>query len=369
MKLCIATGIYPPSIGGPATYSKMLFDELPKHGIEVKVVSYDSVRKLTKGISHLVYLFKLLFISKDCDIIYSQDPVSVGLPAYIASRILNKKFFIRVAGDYAWEQSVQRFGVIDGIDDFQNKTYDKKTMTLKKIQSFVVSHADQVVTPSKYFKNLVAGWGVSEDKIKHIYNAVDFESVSYSKEECRKDLNIDKDSFVLISAGRLVPWKGFVGLIDAFLLLKLNHKNLVLYILGDGEQEIELKLKIKDLKLEDSVFLVGKVDRNTMFKYLNAGDIFVLNTSFEGFSFQIVEAMGVGLPIATTNIKGNTPELVEHGISGLLFDPDNVSQIVSTINEFIINPELKNKLIDNGKEKVKIFSKDNLISEVIKILK
>lgn len=368
MKLCIATGIYPPSIGGPATYSKMLFDELPKRGIDVRVFSYDSVRGLPKGISHLVYLFKLLFISKDCDIIYAQDPVSVGLPAYFVSKILNKKFFVRVAGDYAWEQGVQRFGVTDGVDDFQNKKYDKKTMTLKKIQSFVVSHADKVVTPSKYFKELVSGWGVSLDKITHIYNSVDMDKSNYNKEESRLELNIAKDSIVLISAGRLVPWKGFSELIDAFNILYSENKNIVLYILGDGEQEIELKSKIKDLDLEGSVIMVGKVDRENMFKYLNAGDIFVLNTSFEGFSFQIVEAMHACLPVATTNIKGNSPELVENGINGLLFEPNNILQMVSTINELIINPELKKTIIDNAKERSKFFSKENLIENVIKLL-
>ena len=49
-KILIATGIYPPSIGGPATYSKMLFDELPHYNIEVKVVSFDTVSKWPKGI-------------------------------------------------------------------------------------------------------------------------------------------------------------------------------------------------------------------------------------------------------------------------------------------------------------------------------
>ncbi|MDQ5893447.1 MAG: hypothetical protein QG640_459, partial [Patescibacteria group bacterium] len=138
MKILISTGIYPPDIGGPATYSKLLFDELPKYGHEVSILSFGEVRHLPKVVRHLSYLFKLLNRAKSVDLIFAQDTVSVGLPALIASRILKKKFFVRVPGDYAWEQSVQRFGVKESIDDFQNKKYGLKVEFLRKLQKITV---------------------------------------------------------------------------------------------------------------------------------------------------------------------------------------------------------------------------------------
>jgi len=68
---------------------------------------------------HFWYFIQCLRLSRRADIIFAQDPISAGLPALLAAKILNRKFFIRVAGDYAWEQSVNRFGVRDSIDDFQ----------------------------------------------------------------------------------------------------------------------------------------------------------------------------------------------------------------------------------------------------------
>ena len=123
IKLVIATGIYPPSIGGPATYSKLLYDKFPSMGIDVSVETFDSVRMYPRVISHIIYFVRLLNTAIGKDIILAQDTVSVGLPALCVSKILRKPFFVRVPGDYAWEQSVQRFDVKEGIDEFQTKKY------------------------------------------------------------------------------------------------------------------------------------------------------------------------------------------------------------------------------------------------------
>ncbi len=85
MKILIATGIYPPDIGGPATYSKLLKDELPGRGIDVQVLSFGQVRHLPKIIRHFSYLLKILKLGRGVDVIYAQDPVSVGFPALTGS--------------------------------------------------------------------------------------------------------------------------------------------------------------------------------------------------------------------------------------------------------------------------------------------
>ena len=54
IKLVIATGIYPPSIGGPASYSKLLMDEFGEYGYDINIVTFDSVRLYPKGISHII---------------------------------------------------------------------------------------------------------------------------------------------------------------------------------------------------------------------------------------------------------------------------------------------------------------------------
>ena len=174
MKILIATGIYPPSVGGPATYSKMLHDELPLKGIEVEIFSFDEVRHLPKGISHIVYFAKAFSRARGCDIVYAQDPVSVGLPAFFASLFFHKRFFLKVVGDYAWEQGMQRFGVTDLLDEFSKRpssNYSFPVRFLRGIESFVALRAEKIIVPSKYLKRIVSRWGPLEEKISVIYNA------------------------------------------------------------------------------------------------------------------------------------------------------------------------------------------------------
>lgn len=96
MKILITTGIYPPEIGGPATYTKLLEENFRKIGIDVGVLPFRVVRFLPKVIRHLVFVIHVLLKSVNTNIIYAQDPVSVGLPSLIASKIMRKKFIIRV---------------------------------------------------------------------------------------------------------------------------------------------------------------------------------------------------------------------------------------------------------------------------------
>ena len=137
MRLLIATGIYPPDIGGPATYTKMIAEAFAQSGHSVRVITYSSAdqkesqfllirvsRKIPKGLCHILYFFKILWHGTKSDIIFAQDTVSAGLPAALAAKLLKKKFVLKIVGDYAWEQARLRFGVQDALDDFLKKDYN-----------------------------------------------------------------------------------------------------------------------------------------------------------------------------------------------------------------------------------------------------
>lgn len=368
MRILIATGIYPPDIGGPATYSALMRERLPECGISVKILSFGEVRYLPKVIRHIVFIVKAVRRSIGCDIIYAQDPVSVGLPALIASKILFKKFFIRVAGDYAWEQAVQRYGIKDNIDDFQKKRYGLKTEFLRRVESFVVGRAHTVITPSIYFRDLVSNWNKKQKRVFHIYNGIEFPDNLKERSVAKRELNIPQDSKVIVTAGRLVPWKGYVQLIDVVRDLLVKDKTYRLYILGAGPDKEALKKQIENNDLQNNVFLVGAVPRETVFAYLSAGDIFVLNTSFESFSFQIVEAMYAGIAVISTNI-GNIPEIVTDKKEGILIKPNDKIALEKNILHIMNNPEIKRKMIEFAKEKSKQFSIQNTIAKVCSIMK
>ncbi len=358
MKILIATGIYPPDIGGPATYSKLLNEELPKRGYDVKILSFGEVRSLPKIIRHAVYFLKVLNRGRKSDIIFAQDTVSVGLPAMLASKILKKKFLIRVAGDHAWEQAVQRFSVTDGIDDFQLKRYGLKVELLRFIQRFVVKRADKIITPSHYFNNIVSGWIGRGAKVETIYNGIDLSSNQITAR--RTDNSKLKK---IISAGRLVPWKGFATLIK--IMKSLPKWQLI--IAGNGPMKDELNNLIISLGLESRVKLLGIIPREELLIELNKSDLFILNTSFESFSFQTVEAMHLGVPVITTNI-GNLKEIVEEGKEGILIEPNNEEQLLSAIKKIDGDENFRNSIIENAKKKSEKFSIEKTLDNLVEVM-
>jgi glycosyltransferase involved in cell wall biosynthesis len=251
---------------------------------------------------------------RSADIIFVQDTVSTGLPALIASTLLRKPLLLRVPGDYAWEQASQRFKVYETLDEFQHKRYGMSVWMLRAIQKLVSRSADRVIVPSNYFKQIVSGWGVRSYRIDVIYNSIE-------KIEPVPPALIPPHPF-MVSAGRLVKWKGFEALID--LLPRLPDWRLV--IIGDGPQKEDLQTRAEGNGVMDRVLLAGAVPRTEVMGWYKSADAFVLNSSFESFSYQVAEALQAGVPIITTNI-GSLPELVENGREGVLVVPDDLDGI------------------------------------------
>src|SRR3990167_4861728 len=395
MKIIIATGIFPPDIGGPATYSETMARELTKRGFEVAVITYADRSKnqeagikkqgygivrisriYPKGLRHFVYFWKLLRISRGADVVYAQDLISAGLPAVAAAKLLRKKFALKIVGDYAWEQYAQRSRVslefpisnfqFPNIEEFQKEKYGLRTELLRFLERVVVKKADVIITPSNYLKKLVTGWGVSEAKIKVIYNA-------YTESDRKFQVPIRQlaDKFqgdVIISVGRLVPWKGFGALIEIMQDLLKENPNFKLLIVGEGPQKENLKSQISNLKLNEKVILLGKVSHVELEAYLKMAKMFVLNTAYEGLSHQLLEALAAELPVVTTNVCGN-PEVITDGENGILVDFNDKMALKKAVSRLWKDRVLTEKFIQNGKKTLEKFSLEKMIEGTVSVLK
>ncbi|OHA82036.1 MAG: hypothetical protein A2675_00195 [Candidatus Yonathbacteria bacterium RIFCSPHIGHO2_01_FULL_51_10] len=366
MRILIATGIYPPDIGGPATYSKILYEELPKKGFDVQVLSFGAVRHLPKVIRHIVYSWKVYKQGGDADVIFAQDPVSVGLPAMLAARLLGKRFMVKIVGDYAWEQGTQRFGVKDSLDDFSRgyNAYPFFVRVLKRIEYLVARRTERVIVPSEYLAGIVSNWGIDRKKITVVYNAYEHQEMKESCEELRKELRLEGK--VILTASRLVPWKGFGTLIELFPSVLKEVPDATLYIVGSGPEEDSLKKLIREHNLEAKVILLGQLPRAILLRYLKAADLFVLNTFYEGFSHHILEAMNVGTPVLTTRVGGN-PELVTDEKEGFLVAYNDRGALTESIVGVLSGKLATESLIARAHEKASQFTTERMIKETIKI--
>jgi glycosyltransferase involved in cell wall biosynthesis len=320
---------------------------------------------MPKFLSHLVFFAKTLSAAKNADIIFSLNAVSAGLPSLWAAKMRKKKFFVKIVGDCAWEAAVNRGKTFLLIDDFQNSKKHGRIEALHKAQVKVCKGADGVIVPSNYLANMVKNWGVPEGKIKAIYNGVDFKPLEMGKEEARKKIGIAGN--VILSIGRLVSWKGFRMLIKIMPRLLEINQFFRLVIIGEGPERKTLESIIKNMRLENKVFLVGKKSREELAVFLAAAEIFVLNTVYEGFSHQILEAMALGIPIITTAVGGNR-EVIRQGENGFMVKYNDEFNLVEAIKTVWQAPELRERFIEEGKKTAEHFSSEKMINKAVKIL-
>ena len=368
MKILIATGLYSPEIGGPATYVEMLENRLPPQGFELVVVPFSSVKKYPKVLKHLVYLWNVWRASKTCDVIYALDPISVGLPACLAARMRRKKFMLRLGGDYAWEQGRVRFGVTATLDEYTENPRDVTLFVrlLAKLQTAVAKRAAVVIAPSNYLKNIIVRWGVPAEQIFVIYSSVVPIETSVGRDDFRRKAGLQ--SPIIATAGRLVPWKGVRVLIDVVADLKKDFPDVTLLIIGDGPQEQELKSHVSKFNLEQNVLFAGRLNKTEMANTISAADVFVLNTAYEGISHQLLEVMHLGVPIVTTTAGGNT-ELLSDGVDSFLISFNKKDELQTAISTVITNPESAKRLTQFARARSREFSEDRVIKEFVELVK
>jgi glycosyltransferase involved in cell wall biosynthesis len=292
--------------------------------------------------------------------VYAQDPVSVGLPAMLAAKILHKKFYLKIVGDYAWEQGVQRFGVADDLDKFSAGylQYSFPVRALKQVERYVALCADQIITPSEYLKKIITHWHVSPGKITVIHNGVKVPVIHGDKVMLREKLCIK--GYTLLSAGRLVPWKGFAMLIEMMPDLIKKIPDAHLYVVGSGPFEARLRSIVKNRNLKRCVTLLGGLPQGELFEYIKASDVFVLNTSYEGFSHQLIEVMALGTPVVTTSAGGNA-EIIRSGVSGFLVDYNNQTGFMGAIEALCSDTFAAEQIVVNAKEKVLEFTDERML--------
>ena len=380
-RILITTGIFPPDIGGPASYA-VTMGQKTSGLANITVVTYSSKfsyksdkelpfkvvrvwRKWPKPLKQLIYFFRVWKLAPKNDVIYSLNAVSAGLPSLLAAKMRRKKFFVKIVGDYAWEIAVQKNKSSFLINDFQAATKKGWIKFLAKTQYWVCRKADGVIVPSQYLADIVRGWGTESSKIHLIYNGVDFKKSVLSKEEARKKIGIPGN--IILSSGRLVPWKGFRMLIKIMPKVLEINQFFRLIIIGDGPEMNNLKTIVRNMGLDRKVYLVGKKSKEDMAVYFAAADMFVLNSGYEGFSHQILEAMAAGVPVIASAMGGNK-EVINQGENGFLVRYNDEFNIIEAIKGMHQSSELKSEFMIEGEKTVEKYSLERMINETLALL-
>ena len=142
---------------------------------------------------------------------------------------------------------------------------------------------------------------VKTDKFKVVHNAVDLEKFKFNneiREKIRKELNVDSDTLLIGHVGRFTQQKNHDFLIDIFNEIHKINQNTKLLLIGTGIKENDIKEKVKNLNLQNSVIFEGF--KTNVAEYMFAMDIFLFPSKFEGLGLVLIEAQATGLPCYTS---------------------------------------------------------------------
>lgn len=156
-------------------------------------------------------------------------------------------------------------------------------------------------------------------------------SIPYKTNKCNKEI---------IAAGRLMPQKNYLLLLNAFNIVCKKYPEYTLRIFGMGQEEGKLKRFCEELQIDKNVIFEGfQLD---VHKKIVDSDIYVISSDYEGMPNALMEAMAMGFPVVATDCHGGSAsELIQDGVNGLLTPIGNAKEMADRIIMLIEDKQLK----------------------------
>lgn len=303
---------------------------------EAKKLS-DEVRAYpTNSFSRFFYFWdaykigKKIYKKRQFDLVVCQDPFLTGLAGYLLKKKINCKLIVHSHGDF--------FG------NFYWLKENWFNLPFIFIGNFVISRADAIRAVSRGVAENFIKMGLKKEKIYRISTPVDLNKFSdYNEEKVSEIRNNYKNKKIVFFVGRLVVAKNIALLIDSFRGVLSEYKEAVLLIAGSGEQKQELEEKIKNEKLDRSVFLLGAINHNDLPDYYRACDFFVLPSTNESFGKVLIEAAAAGKTSVASKTLG-AQEIIKDGETGFIVSVNDKNELKDKILKLLTDDELRRKM-------------------------
>ena len=383
MRVFITVGIFPPDIGGPASFVPKVAQLFVDNGNEVKVLclsdkkhddryDFDIIRIMrftNKLIRWPLTILKMVVHGYRADIWFIN-----GLPmeAYIAHKVASVlsmrkiKTLRKVVGDWAWERGRNLKLTEDSFDEFQKNKHSFHLEIAKFSRGWTARKVNKVIVPSQHLKGVVQNWGVDIEKIDVLYNGAKIDNQINKPRKGGKSL---------ISVGRLAPWKNIDVIIDALEILNEGQKDgFNLTLVGDGPMRDSLEEHIDRKGLVNQIEITGQVPYKDVQYYLNEADIYLQASGYEGLPHVILEAINNSLTIISTPI-GGTNEILRDGEYGWILPlvqgkKPNSEDIVRIVNEVLTNEDRDQAMKKAAFEMIDLeFNEDKNLKKYLEYIK
>ncbi len=380
MRVLVTSPVFPPDLGGPAVYVPSVARFLQERGHEVRVVAFCSdpkpkghpfpVTAVTRGPLPLRYLkafWEVLKAAGWADVVYVNE--HLALLHVLAARLRGRPAVIRIMVDGSWEIA-HRKGWCGGDDivTFQGKSYGWRVGLTRLLQRRWWSWCTAIISCSEFLRQiLIQHHGVAPDKVRRIFNAYHgprAEQVRLTQAEARAQLGVPGGQRVVLTICRLMGWKRVDQLIRALPELPSDAH---LYVAGDGDMQEAWTRLGEELGVADRVHFLGNVPHAEIPAWIRAADVFALVSEYEGLSHTLLEVQALGTPMVASGVCGN-PEVVEHGVNGLLVDPYDSASVAAGLARLLADPEEGRRFAAAGLERSVEFLRETTFAEVEAVL-
>ena len=326
MDILITVGIFPPDIGGPASFVPKIAKYLINKGHNVKIICLSDKEHLTykddinviriNRNSPIIFrwlktIVKIYSNSKKSDLIFVNG---LGTETTIANLFIRKKVIRKIVGDPVWERVYNKNLIDESFDDFQENNHGLFISLQKMIRNWSINKSNLIITPSQHLKNFIDKIGFDKN-IFVINNGVNIEQ--------HNKVVLENNIIQLLVVSRLVSQKNIDSIIKAVKVME--NENIILNIVGDGSEINNLKLLVKKYELDKKINFIGKIENTKLNEYLKNADIFIQASNYEGLPHSILEAMNFEIPILSTDV-GGCSVLLNKGERGYII-PMPVSEV------------------------------------------
>jgi|GEM_PF-75218 len=299
-------------------------------------------------------ILKKLIAKNDYSVIHCNTPVVGVLTRIAAKRAKSKAKVIYTAhGFHFFKGAPLKNRLIYYPSEHMSARLSDAIITINKedyktAQKFKLRSGGQV--------HYIHGLGVDTKKF--------ISQTEEKKTKMRKELGIDKDSFVVFMIGELNENKNQDLAIKAINFIKEKIPNIKLYIAGNGPREDEYKSLIRKLDLEICVKMLGYTRKVS--QYMLASDVFASCSKREGLPISVLEAMATGLPMVVTDCRGNR-DLVSDGRNGFVVSTSDHIFFGEKIEKFYFDKSLTEKFRKKSYEVLEDYKKESVIPEIEKV--
>ncbi len=221
--------------------------------------------------------------------------------------------------------------------------------------------AARVIAISQAVASVLAEDGIPPERISVVHSGIALDLALAAKPVgVRSQLGLPPNAQIAASVGSLEPEKDHGTLLRAAKALEHRQPSLHWVLAGDGSERLALEHLRDDLGLHPRVHIVGQLD--DPLGLIADANLFVMSSREEGLGTSVLDAMALGIPVASTS-AGGIPEMLPDG-SGLLVSPGNHMALAGAVSQILDDSVLRRSLIENARAAVQRFSADNMAAEV-----